>query len=63
MRTTLLSVVGVVMVVLGAVLTAQGLGYLKGSPMTGQESWAIIGPLLAGLGVALVWTAISAARR
>ena len=51
---------GVVMVLLGAVWTAQGLGYLKGSAMTGESTWAILGPLLAGLGVALV---VVAARR
>ncbi len=46
--------IGVVMVVVGAVWTFQGLGYLKGSPMTGVGFWAVVGPLLAGLGVALV---------
>jgi len=45
--------IGVLMVVVGAVWTFQGLGYLKGSPMTGVSFWAIVGPLVAGLGVAL----------
>jgi hypothetical protein len=53
MRKTLLVTLGVLMVVIGAVWTFQGLGYLKGSPMTGVEVWAIVGPLVAGLGVAL----------
>ena len=56
----LLVALGVVMVLVGAVWTFQGLGYLKGSPMTDQEIWAILGPLLAGLGVGLV---VVAARR
>jgi hypothetical protein len=47
-------------VLVGAVWTLQGLGYLKGSPMTDQSIWAILGPLLAGLGVGLV---VVAARR
>jgi hypothetical protein len=51
---------GVVMVLAGAIWTAQGLGYLEGSPMTDESTWAIIGPLVAGLGVALV---VVAARR
>ena len=51
---------GVVMVLTGAVWTFQGLGYLEGSPMTDQSIWAILGPVVAGLGVALV---IVAARR
>ena len=53
-------VLGVVMVLMGAVWTFQGLGYLEGSPMTDQSIWAILGPLLAGLGVGLV---VVAARR
>ena len=36
---------GVIMMVTGAVWTFQGLGYLEGSPMTGQEICAILGPL------------------
>lgn len=51
---------GVVMVLVGAVWTLQGLGYLEGSPMTDQSIWAVLGPLLAGLGVGLV---VVAARR
>ncbi len=50
----LLVVVGGAMLLMGGVWTAQGLGYLEGSPMTGEEMWAIIGPIVAGLGVALM---------
>jgi hypothetical protein len=53
MRKTLPVTIGVLMVVIGAVWTFQGLGYLKGSPMTGVSFWAVVGPLVAGLGVAL----------
>ncbi|UFN42593.1 hypothetical protein [Nocardioides okcheonensis] len=56
----LLVALGVLMVLAGAVWTGQGLGYIGGSPMTDQTTWAIIGPLVAGLGVALV---VTAARR
>ena len=45
---------GVVLILLGAVWTAQGLGYLKGSFMTGQQLWTTIGLLCAGAGVMLV---------
>ena len=45
---------GAVLVLTGAVWTFQGLGYLKGSPMTDQTLWAVLGPILAGFGVALV---------
>lgn len=54
MRRSLPVVLGVLMVVVGGVWTAQGLGYLGGSPMTGVAVWAIVGPVVAGLGVALV---------
>jgi len=54
--------IGALMILVGAVWTLQGLGYLEGSPMTGDEKWAIIGPVLAGLGVALVWVAFRGRR-
>ena len=53
MRKALLLTLGGVLVLMGGVWTLQGLGYLAGSPMTGVAAWAIIGPLVAGLGVAL----------
>ncbi len=53
-------VLAALMVVVGLLWTFQGLGYIKGSSMTGEETWAVIGPTLAGLGVAL---AIVAGRR
>lgn len=46
-------VLAVLMVLVGALWTFQGLGYLGGSSMKGQDVWAIVGPLLGGLGVAL----------
>ena len=58
----LLVALGAVMVLVGAVWTLQGLGYLEGSPMTGEAMWAIIGPVVAGLGVALVWSAFRGRR-
>jgi hypothetical protein len=63
MRTTLPVTLGVLMVVVGAVWTLQGLGYLKGSPMTGVDLWAIVGPVVAGFGVALAYVGVSRSRR
>jgi hypothetical protein len=54
MRRSLPVVLGVVMTLVGALWTLQGLGYVTGSAMTGVEVWAVIGPLLAGFGVALL---------
>jgi hypothetical protein len=45
-------VLGGLMVVVGLVWTLQGLGYLSGSPMTGVAAWAVLGPVVAGFGVA-----------
>jgi hypothetical protein len=47
-------VLGVVMLLVGGLWTLQGLGYVGGSVMSGSQTWAIIGPIVAGLGVALV---------
>lgn len=45
---------GVVLVLLGAVWTAQGLGYLEGSFMTGQKLWTAIGLVCVVAGLWLV---------
>lgn len=58
MKRTLPLTLGVLMFVVGAVWTFQGLGYLEGSAMTGVALWAIVGPLLAGLGVALAFVGL-----
>ena len=55
MRKTLPVTLGILMVVIGGIWTLQGLGYVKGSAMTGVELWAILGPLVTGLGVALAY--------
>ena len=47
-------VFGGLMLVVGVVWTLQGLGYVTGSPMTGVTFWAIVGPVVAALGLALL---------
>ena len=54
MRKALPWLVALAMVIVGGVWTFQGLGYLEGSPMTGVSFWAIIGPVVAGFGLALM---------
>ena len=44
---------GLVLLVVGALWTVQGLGYVGGSPMTGVTFWAVVGPLVALLGLLL----------
>jgi hypothetical protein len=62
MRKLLPVFLGGLMVVVGGLWTFQGLGYLKGSPMTGVDVWAIVGPLVAGLGVALAFVGLRGPR-
>jgi hypothetical protein len=47
----------------GGVWTLQGLGYLKGSSMTGSTLWATIGPITAAFGVSLLYVAIRGPRK
>ncbi|WP_183097717.1 hypothetical protein [Nocardioides pelophilus] len=47
-------VVGLVMIAAGTLFTLQGLGYVGGSVMTDVDFWAIAGPAIAGLGVAVI---------
>ena len=51
-------VLSVLMVVVGVIWTLQGLGLLEGSPMTGVQIWAVLGPAVAGFGVALAIVAL-----
>jgi hypothetical protein len=55
MRRVLPIALGLLMIAVGVLWTLQGLGYVKGSAMTGVQVWAIIGPLVAGFGVALAF--------
>jgi hypothetical protein len=54
MRKTLPIALGALMVIIGGIWTFQGLGVIKNSAMSGVEMWAVLGPLVAGLGVALL---------
>ena len=50
-------VTAAVLGLLGLVWLGQGLGFIKGSFMTGQATWAVVGGTLVGLALALVaWT-------
>jgi hypothetical protein len=50
----LLVLAGALIAVAGIVWTLQGLGYVGGSFMTGATAWAVIGPVTAVVGLALV---------
>ncbi len=47
-------IIGVLLVIAGVVWALQGFGVLPGSFMSGSLTWAIIGPIVALVGVVLV---------
>jgi hypothetical protein len=47
---------GILLVLVGALWTLQGLGVVGGSVMSGVTLWAIIGPLVVLAGIALIVT-------
>ena len=53
-RAVLQLVGGILLIAVGLVWTLQGIGVLGGSAMTGSMMWAIIGPILAIVGIYLV---------
>ena len=59
MRTPVAVIVGIVMLLAGSLFTLQGLGYIGGSAMSGVDFWAVAGPVIAGLGVALIIVGVS----
>jgi len=55
MKKVVLTAAGVLLTVAGVVWALQGLGYIGGSSMSGKSFWAIVGPLVAALGVSLLY--------
>ncbi|GAA5200321.1 hypothetical protein GCM10025773_17710 [Microbacterium jejuense] len=54
---------GVLLALVGAVWTLQGLNVLGGSAMSGSPLWATIGPIVLIAGVVLIVVAIVISRR
>jgi hypothetical protein len=63
MRRGLLVGLGALITVAGVVFALQGLGYIGGSSMTGTTLWAVLGPLIAVLGLSMVAAGVRARRR
>jgi hypothetical protein len=49
-----LVIIGAAATIAGVIWTLQGLGYIGGSFMTGATSWAVIGPITAAAGLAII---------
>ena len=63
MRGWLFVVLGVVLAVVGVVWALQGLDVIGGSAMSGVTAWAVVGPIVAVVGVVLVAFGARTARR
>jgi uncharacterized membrane protein len=53
----ILLVGGLLLLIVGVLWTLQGLGMVGGSVMSGVTLWAIIGPIVAVVGLYLMWRA------
>ena len=53
-----LAPVGALLVLIGALWTLQGLDIIGGSGMSGETLWAVIGPIVAVVGLGLIVTGI-----
>lgn len=51
MSTGLRLTIGILAVIVGMVWTGQGIGLIGGSFMTGETVWALIGPVVAVIGI------------
>ncbi|WP_426562980.1 hypothetical protein ACPPVT_18865 [Angustibacter sp. McL0619] len=54
--------VGVLLVVVGGIWFGQGMGWIGGSGMSGETLWAVVGPVVALVGVWLAVTGLRARR-
>lgn len=54
MTRTVLLLAGSVLVVLGVLFGLQGLGVIGGSAMSGRTVWAVLGPVIAIVGIVLL---------
>jgi len=63
MRQIVLVVIGLAAALAGLVWTLQGLGYVGGSFMSGATVWAVIGPIVALAGLALIALGLRSRRR
>jgi hypothetical protein len=56
-------VIGVLALIAGIFWTLQGLNVIGGSAMSGQTMWAIIGPIVGIVGLALLIVGLVGGRR
>ena len=54
---------GLLAVVIGALWTVLGLGYVEGSMLTDRRIWALVGPVVVLVGFVALWLGMRARRR
>jgi len=62
MRSGVLTAAGVVLTIAGVIWALQGFGVIGGSFMSGDSVWAIIGPIVAAIGLILAVIGVRRAR-
>ncbi len=62
MRSGVLAAVGVIVTIAGLIWALQGFGVIGGSFMSGDSVWAIIGPVVAAVGLVLTGIGVRRAR-
>jgi hypothetical protein len=62
MRSGVLTAAGVVLTIAGVIWALQGFGVIGGSFMSGDSVWAIIGPIVAAVGLILAVIGVRRAR-
>jgi len=63
MKQVVLIALGALVALTGTVWTLQGLGYIGGSFMSGATLWAVIGPIVVLVGLAIIVFALRGLRR
>jgi hypothetical protein len=61
-RNGLLTAVGVIVTIAGVIWALQGFGVIGGSFMSGNSVWAVIGPIVAVVGLLVIGIGIRRAR-
>ena len=54
MRKSALIGLGVLLLIMGVIFGLQGVGTLGGSAMSGKTLWAVLGPIIAVVGLVMV---------
>lgn len=62
MRSGVLTAAGVILTIAGVIWALQGFGVIGGSFMSGDSVWAIIGPIVAAIGLLITVIAVRRAR-